>query len=100
MDELCWIRRISNEIGFLDLNKPTTLFVDNMSAIHMLNNAGEGKTIRGKKHIQISSQFIQHIGTTIRPEHVSSCDQLIILTKPLSCRIFVGLREKIVKEEC
>lgn len=102
IDDICWIRRIGNELGFLDLNQPTTLCVDNQSAIHMLQNTHEGKITKGKKHIDISRKFIQeHIGTTVKLKHVKSNDQLAdILTKPLSRKNFEELRGKIIKEEC
>lgn len=102
IDETCWIRRFASELKQLDLNKPTVHYIDNQSAIHMLNNTNEGKITKGKKHINISRKFIQqHIGTTIQPVHVKSKDQLAdILTKPLLCQHFERLRRKIIKEEC
>lgn len=100
--DICWIRRISKELNILKSVKPTTLRVDNMSAIHMLKNTHEGKITKGKKHIDISRKFIQeHIGVTVELQHVRSSDQLAdILTRALNRRIFEDLRSKIIKEEC
>lgn len=102
IDDISWIRRLANELEHLDINKPTTLYVDNQSAIHMLQNTLEGKITKGKKHVEISRKFIQqHIGSTIEPQHVKSEDQLAdILTKPLLRKVFERLRCKIIKEEC
>lgn len=102
IDDICWIRRIGNELKFLSLNQPTTLCVDNQSAIHMLQNTHEGKITKGKKHIDIPRKFIQeHIGKTVQLKHVRSSEQLAdILTKPLTHKIFTELRNKIIKEEC
>jgi ribosomal protein L31E len=102
IDDLCWIRRLANELNRLDISKPTTLFVDNRSAIHMLKNTYQGKITKGKKHIEISRKFIQqHIDKSIKVEHVKSEGQLAdILTKPLSRNVFQRLRLKIIKEEC
>lgn len=102
IDDICWIRRIGRELGFINSNEPTTLYVDNQSAIHMLKNTHEGKITKGKKHIEISRKFVQeHIGKTVNLKHVKSSEQLAdVLTKPLTWKIFQELRNKIIKEEC
>lgn len=102
IDEICWIRRLASELNQLDAGKPTTLYIDNQSAIHMLQNTHEGKITKGKKHIEISRKFIQqHIGSTIELQHIKSADQLAdIMTKPLLRKSFERLRGKIIKEEC
>lgn len=102
IDDVCWIKRIALELGILEAEQPITLYVDNMSAIHMLQNAHEGKTSRGKKHIEIPRKYIQqHIGNTVALQHVESSKQIAdILTKPLNRRIFETLRCKLIKEEC
>lgn len=102
IDDICWIRRISKELKILNSDQPTPLKVDNQSAIHMLYNVKEGKITKGKKHVNIQRKFIQeHVGVTIEPTHVKSCEQLAdILTKPLNRVTFEGLRSKIIKEEC
>lgn len=68
----------------------------------MLQNTHEGKVTKGKKHIDIPRKFIQeHIGKIVELKHVRSSEQLAdILTKPLTRKIFVELRNKIIKEEC
>ena len=102
IDEIRWLRRLACELNKLDTNIPTTLYVDHQSAIHMLQNTHEGKITKGKKHVEILRKFIQqHIGSTIKLQHVKSADQLAdILTKPLSRKIFERLRSEIIKEEC
>lgn len=102
IDDICWIRRIGSELGFINVEEPTPLFVDNQSAIHMLKNAHEGKITKGKKHIEIPRKFIQeHVDRTIELKHIKSTDQLAdILTKPLSRKVFDNLKVKIIKEEC
>lgn len=102
IDEVCWIRRLAKELKQLDTSQPTSHYIDNQSAIHMLNNTHEGKITKGKKHIEISRKFIQqHIGSTVTPVHVRSKDQLAdILTKPLVRKHFEYLRSRIIKEEC
>lgn len=102
IDDVCWIKRIALELGILESDQPITLKVDNMSAIHMLQNAHEGKATRGKKHIEIPRKYIQqHVGSTVTLQHVESSKQIAdILTKPLNRRIFEMLRSKLIKEEC
>ena len=101
IDDICWIRRLSNELNKLNLNQPTILCIDNQSAIHMLKNTHEGKISKGKKHIEISRKFVhQHVGSTIELQAVKSEEQLAdILTKPLPKTVFAKLRSKIIKEE-
>ncbi|XP_044741974.1 secreted RxLR effector protein 161-like [Chrysoperla carnea] len=102
IDDVCWLRRIGKELNILEIEEPTTLFIDNQSAIHMLKNMSDGKITKGKKHIDISRKFIQeHIEKTVKLKHVKSSDQLAdILTKPLARKIFQNLRSKIIMEEC
>lgn len=102
IDDVCWIRRIGKELEIFTSDKPTTLCVDNQSAIHMLKNSYDGKITKGKKHIEIPRKFIkEHVDKTVRLQHVRSSDQLAdILTKALSRKTFEDLRSKIIKEEC
>lgn len=102
IDDVSWMRRICKELRILETDEPTTLYVDNESAITMLHNSHEGKTTKGKKHIEISRKFIQqNIGKTVLPRHVqTSCQLADILTKPLGKNLFIKLREAMVKEEC
>lgn len=88
IDDICWIR-LGNELGFVNLNEPTTLCVDNRSAIYMLQNTEKGKITKGKKHIDIPRKFIQeHLGTIIKLKHITSTEQLAdILTKLLTCSV-------------
>lgn len=89
-------------MGRLDLKERTKLYVDNQSAIHMLENAYQGKITKGKKHIEISRKFIQqHMDWAEQVKYVKSEGQLAdIITKPLARIIFERLRSKIIKEEC
>ena len=91
-----------NELGFLNLDQPTTLCVDNKSAIHMLQSTHESKITKGKKDIDIPRKSIQeHISQTVELKYVKSSDRLAdILTKPLTRKIFEELRSKIIKEKC
>ncbi|KAK9732082.1 hypothetical protein QE152_g13091 [Popillia japonica] len=50
IDDICWIRRLGRELKILKSDEPTTLYIDNQSAIHMLKNTHEGKIRKGKKH--------------------------------------------------
>ncbi|XP_023318245.1 uncharacterized protein LOC111694398 [Trichogramma pretiosum] len=101
IDDISWIRRLAGELKQLNLDKPTPLFIDNQAAIHMLENAHEGKVTKGKKHIEISRKFIQqHIGTTVELKAIKSEEQLAdVLTKPLTKGVFERLIRKIIKEE-
>lgn len=101
-NEVSWIRRLATELKRLDPEEPTTLYMDNQSAIHMLDSAGDGKISKGKKHVEIPRKFIQqHIGKIIRLQHVKSQDQLAdLFTKPLARRVFETLKLKIIKGEC
>lgn len=102
IDDICWVRRIAAELNMMKEDEPTTLYIDNRSAVHMLQNAHEGKTFKGKKHIEISRKFIQqNIGKTVNPQPVRSDQQLAdILTKPLCKKTFVNLRSELIQEEC
>lgn len=76
-DDICWIRRLGSELGLANLSKPTTFYVDNRSAICMLQNTHEGKITKGKKHIDISRKIIQeHLESTITLKHVKSSEQI------------------------
>lgn len=101
-DEVSWVRRLLVELSHLDSKQLVTLYVDNQSAIHMINSAGDGKVTKGRKHVEISRKFIQqHIGRIIEVRHMKSEDQLAdLFTKPLSRKRFEMLKCKIIKEEC
>ena len=53
ISEICWIRRVMKELKMKELSLPSDLLMDNQAAIHMLQNAEEGKVTRGKKHIEL-----------------------------------------------
>lgn len=98
IDELCLLRRIGLELRILESEEPTTLYIDNQSAIHMLKGSKEGKISKGKKHIEISKKFIQHhIDKTVNLSHIISSEQLAdIFTKPLTRKLFEEIRDKIM----
>lgn len=102
IQEVCWIRRIIEELNLQDVSEPSKLIIDNKASIHMLENVEEGKITKGKKHIEIKRKFInQHVGKTVNPIYVKSKDQIAdIFTKPLSKGPFMYLRRKLLKEEC
>lgn len=102
IDDISWIKRICLELGILRDNQPIPLFIDNQSAIHMLKSTCDGKTMKGKKHIEIPRKFIcEHVDKTVTLVKIRSNEQLAdILTKPLCKCNFVNNRRKIIKEEC
>ena len=102
IQEVCWIRRMITELGMQQMTKPTDLFVDNKAAIHMMENAEEGKVTRGKKHIEIRRKFINHhVGKTVRLVYLNTREQVAdIFTKALNKKFFEKLRQELLKEEC
>lgn len=102
IDEVCWVKRIGLELEILKKDEPVKLLIDNQAAIQMMLNAHEGKTTKGKKHIEIPRRFIQeHVNKTVALEHVESANQLAdMFTKPLPRKLFESQRCKIIKEEC
>lgn len=102
IDDICWLKRLAFELEIRKTEEPINLYIDNQSAVHMLQNSHEGKINKGKKHIEIPRKYIkQHVEKTISLCHINSADQLAdIFTKPLSKQTFVKLRSKLVKEEC
>ena len=102
IQEVCWIRRMILELGMGTLNEPTDLLIDNKAAIHMLDNAEEGKLTKGKKHIEILRKYInQHVGKTVHLIYLNTKEQIAdIFTKALSEGLFEKLRKKLLKEEC
>lgn len=89
IQEVCWIRRIMAELGMQNMIEPTDLFVDNKAAIHMMENAEEGKITKGKKHIEIRRKFInQHINKTVRLVYINTKEQIAdMFTKALNKKI-------------
>ena len=102
IQEVCWIRRMILELGMAALNEPTDLLIDNKAAIHILDNAEEGRLTKGKKHIEIRRKFInQHVSKTVHLVYVNTKEQIAdIFTKALSKGPFEKLRKKLLKEEC
>lgn len=102
IDDVCWVKRIALELEIIKEDLPIDLFVDNKSAIHMLQNSHDGKTNKGKKHVEISRKFVkEHVGKTVTLKHVrSDCQLADIFTKPLCKSNFKNIRCKIIKEEC
>ncbi|GMF22946.1 unnamed protein product [Phytophthora lilii] len=90
--EVVWLRYLLLEMGF-KLEKPTTVYLDNKSAIRIASN--HGYTPRAK-HIDLRAHFVRdHVeAKTIFLQHVASDDQLAdYLTKPIPTPQLVKLRE-------
>lgn len=91
--EILWLQQIMADLG--DSFKCVTLYVDNQSAIRLINNPVYHKRT---KHIDVKYNFIREkveLGL-IKINYVSSKEQLAdILTKALSTQIFVYLRDQI-----
>lgn len=82
--EAIWIEGLMAELGFSDLAKSITLFVDNDSAVKLMKNAEfHART----KHINIRYHFIREAvkNNKISPTRVNSKDNVAdVLTKPLT----------------
>ncbi|GMF14669.1 unnamed protein product [Phytophthora lilii] len=90
--EVAWLRFVLLEMGF-KVEKPTTVYLDNKSAISIASN--HGYTPRAK-HIDLRAHFVRdHVeAKTIVLQHVTSEDQLAdYLTKPIPTPQLVKLRE-------
>lgn len=102
IDDVCWLKRLALELGIMKEDQPIPMFVDNKSAVHMLQNTHEGKLNKGKKHIEILRKFIKyHTEETVSIEHIEGKKQIAdIFTKPLSKVLFNLNRSFLIKEEC
>ncbi|CAB0040794.1 unnamed protein product, partial [Trichogramma brassicae] len=80
--EIIWLRKLMQDLGFHDA-KPTTLHVDNMSAIQLIRNPVFHKKT---KHIEVKHHFVREKfqSGVVEIQHVPSESQLAdILTKAL-----------------
>ena len=89
---IMWFRQILTELGFPQTS-PTTLYEDNKSAIHIVNNGNDkGRT----KHMDIRYHLVRDL---VKNHHISVCykptEDMIadILTKPLDVKHFKYLRK-------
>lgn len=81
--EIIWLQRLFSELGVY-LNGPTSLYVDNTSAIQI---ARTRYFMKHTKYIKVNCHFIhQHVITgSIKLPHVSSKHQLVdLFTKVMS----------------
>lgn len=80
--ELTWLRNLMSKLG-VDSSKPTTLLVDNQSAIQWSHGLGKFSKV---KHVNVSYHSIRTLVTDkiICPKYVPSEDNIAdVMTKPL-----------------
>jgi hypothetical protein len=85
---ILWLRQLLEELGY-SLTGPTTLYEDNKSAIHIVQNGNDkGRT----KHMDVRYHLIRDlvknktINVTYMPTESMTAD---ILTKPLDSKLFL-----------
>ncbi|CAK1590667.1 unnamed protein product [Parnassius mnemosyne] len=92
--EMIWLRQLMLDLG--KNCKCVTMFIDNQSAINLINNSVYHKRT---KHINVKYYFIREkveLGM-IKINYVPSKDQLAdILTKALPTQTFTYIREQII----
>lgn len=92
--ELMWMRYFFEEIGY-NMSKPSTLWMDNASAIQVAKNPEHVSTM---KHVHRSYNWIRERVEEgdIRLGHVPGVDNVAdIFTKPLARPIFIRFREML-----
>jgi len=92
--ELIWMRYFFEEIGY-DMSKPSTLWMDNASAIQVAKNPEHISTM---KHVHRNYNWIRERveNGDIRLGHVPGVDNVAdIFTKPLAKPTFVRFREML-----
>jgi hypothetical protein len=96
--EIIWMREFFEEIGY-DISTPSTLFIDNASAIQVAKNPEHQSTM---KHVHRSYHWLRERVNEgdIRVRHVPGSENVAdIFTKPLGptkfkqCCTLLGLRE-------
>jgi hypothetical protein len=88
------MREFLDEIGY-DISLPSTLFVDNNSAILVAKNPEHQSTM---KHVNRSYHWIRQkvANKEIKVEHIPGADNPAdIFTKPLGCIKFARFREML-----
>jgi len=87
-----WMRRILEKLG-LEQSKCTDIFCDNSSTIKLSKN----HVMHGRsKHIDVRFHFLRDLTMDgiVKLEYCGSKDQLTdIMTKPLTLKVFIRLRE-------
>ena len=96
--ECIWLQQLLSDIKE-DISKPTTVFIDNQSAIRLIKNPEfHSRT----KHIDVSFHFVREKfeNGLIFPKYVASCEQQAdLFTKALPKNTFEKLRDALgVKE--
>ena len=94
---IMFTRMLLSEIGF-DVQEPTTIYVDNRSAIAM----GSGLQSSSRtKHIEIRLHYTRHLVRegSIQLKWIQSSDNIAdIMTKPLGRVAYEKLRDQIMHE--
>jgi hypothetical protein len=92
--EVVWLRNLLEEIG-LPQSKPTTIFCDNKSAIHMATNDVIGPKT---KHISIKHHFLRDMiaNDFITLQYIPSAENVAdFMTKPLLGQRFLKFRNQL-----
>jgi len=92
--EIIWMREFLDEIGY-DVSAPSTLFVDNNSAVLIAKNPEHQSTM---KHVNRSYHWIREkvADGEIKVQHVAGTDNPAdIFTKPLGHVKFARFREML-----
>ena len=92
--EVVWLRNLLEEIG-PPQSKPTTIFCDNKSAIHMATNDVIGPKT---KHISIKHHFLRDMiaNDFITLQYIPSAENVAdFMTKPLLGQKFLKFRNQL-----
>lgn len=92
--ELTWISSLLHELG-IRITRPPTIYCDNVGATYLCANPVFHSRM---KHVALDYHFIRNQvqSGVLRVVHISTKDQLAdVLTKPLSCPLFLNFTSKI-----
>jgi len=90
-----WLRKLSSELG-IPTNSPTTIFIDNQSAMHFAENP----VFHGRsKHIDIRHHFVHErlASNEVILNHCASKENVAdMFTKPLAKPQFIALCDRVL----
>ena len=93
--EVIWLRKLSSELG-IPTNSPTTIFIDNQSAMRFAENP----VFHGcSKHIDIRHHFVRErlASNEVILNHCASEENVAdMFTKPLAKPQFIALRDRVL----